>query len=120
MVLRAMAYQRKLQEAGVDPKVAQAHAEALEDLVASNIVTNDHLDAKLAQMDAHFDKRFAEVEAKLVQHDMKFAQIEARMGELKADLRSEIRAAEATLIRWMVGTVGVALGLSLAFLRFVR
>jgi hypothetical protein len=50
MPCRAVAYQRKQQEVGVDPKLAQAHAEALEEFVVSEVVTKDHLDTKLAKL----------------------------------------------------------------------
>jgi predicted HAD superfamily phosphohydrolase len=50
MPFRAVAYQKKLQEVGVDAKVAQAHAEALEEFVVGEVVTKDHLDTKLAEL----------------------------------------------------------------------
>jgi hypothetical protein len=51
MPFRAVAYQKKLQDVGVDPKIAQAHAEALEEFVVGEVVTKDHLDTKLAELD---------------------------------------------------------------------
>lgn len=113
MSFRAVAYQKKLQDAGVDAKVAQTHAEAMEEFVVSELVTNDHLDSKLAQMDAKLTQMDAKFEAR-------FTQIEARITELRADMRGELRSLEATLIRWMVGTMGVAFGLALAFMRLLR
>jgi uncharacterized protein YlxW (UPF0749 family) len=50
MPFRAVAYEKKLQEVGVDPKVAQAHAEAMEEFVVGEVVTKDHLDTKQAEL----------------------------------------------------------------------
>lgn len=121
MSFRAIAYQRRLQDVGVDPKVAQTHAEAMEEFVVSELVTNDHLDAKAAQIDARFsqleakfDARFAELKAEVRTNK---ETLEARLVEFRAELRGEIKSLEATLIRWTVGTIGVAAGLIVAFSR---
>jgi hypothetical protein len=46
--MRTAAYIARLTAAGVDPKLAQAHGEAIEALLTDNYVTRDHLDSKLA------------------------------------------------------------------------
>ena len=110
MVFRAVAYQKKLQEAGVDAKVAQTHAEAMEEFVVREIVTNDHLDAKLA----HIDVKFAQLDVRFAQLDVRFAQLESKLVDL-----------ELRIIRWVVGSVGAAavgivVTILVALLRFPR
>lgn len=67
---------RKLQDVGVDARVAQTHAEPMEEFVVSDLVTKEHLASKLAQLEAKFETKLADVELRVV--------------------------------RWVVGSVGVA------------
>lgn len=92
MPFRTTAYQRKLEQAGVEHNIAQAHAEAMEEFVVSDTVTREYLDSRLAELKA----------------DVK--------GDI-ADLRGEMHASEARMIRWTIGIVGVAQGLAVALLR---
>jgi hypothetical protein len=51
MPFRAVACEKKLQDVGVESKVAQAHAEAMEKFVVGEVVPKEHLDTKLAELD---------------------------------------------------------------------
>ena len=73
--MKTAAYIGKLTSAGVDPRVAQAHSEALEEALAESYVTRDYLDhrfgeveAKIAAVDAKIDRRIAELEAKMLRY----------------------------------------------------
>lgn len=78
MSIRSSAYVRKLEEAGVDPKIARAHGEALEDLAMSDYVTKDYLDARLTAMESRTDARLHDLQTRIVQF-------------------------ESTIIKWIVG-----------------
>ena len=48
--MKSAAYIGTLTEAGLDPKIAQAHGRALETALADDYVTNSYLDTRLAQL----------------------------------------------------------------------
>jgi hypothetical protein len=54
--MRTAAYIGKLTSGGLDPKVAQAHGEAIEALLADEIVTKSFLEAKLQELKADLIK----------------------------------------------------------------
>ena len=49
--MKTAAYIGKLTKAGVEPDIAQAHGEALEEALGENCVTKDYLDRKLAELE---------------------------------------------------------------------
>jgi hypothetical protein len=49
--MKTAAYFGKLTSAGVDPKIAQTHGEALEDALAASYVTRDCLDQRLTALE---------------------------------------------------------------------
>jgi hypothetical protein len=68
----------KLKEAGVPAQQAEAQAEVLGEAFLYNldqIVTRDYLDARLENVEARFEKRFAELEAGL---EKRFSNIDSR------------------------------------------
>lgn len=80
MAFRAVAYQETLQNVGVTMEVARAHAKAMEEFVVGELVTRDYFRD-------HLDSKLAEFKATI---DTKFSDLELR------------------LVRWVVGSVGVA------------
>ena len=50
MPFRAVAYQGTLQQGGVPENIARAHAKAMEETVVSDLVTNEYLESKLAEL----------------------------------------------------------------------
>ena len=50
--MKTAAYIARLTAAGVDPKLAQAHGEAIEALLTDSHVTRDYLDSKLHELRA--------------------------------------------------------------------
>ena len=95
---------RRLREAGVPEPQADAQAELMAEafgFYADNILTRDHfeavLDARFAQQDAKFDKRFADIDRRFSEQDAKF---ESRFSKLE-------RA--SFLHTWMLGILVVVL-----------
>lgn len=100
MPFRAAAYQRRLEEAGFDPKMAHAQASAIEEFVVDEFLTRDHLDSRLSEIRA---------------------EIKAESATSRAEFKAEIAALEIRLIRWVVGSVGGAtLAIILTILRVVK
>jgi hypothetical protein len=54
--MRTAAYIGKLASAGMDPKLAQVHGEAIEALLADEVVTKSFLEAKLQELKAELIK----------------------------------------------------------------
>jgi hypothetical protein len=107
MPFRATAYQKRLEEAGFEPKMAHAQAAAMEEFVISELVTKDYLDAKLSEVRSEISALRAELKGEIA--------------TLRADFRTEIAAVEMRLVRWLVGTVGgAALAMILTLLRVAR
>ncbi len=102
---------RRMIEAGMPPKQAEAQAEVMAEAFvfnADSLVTKDYLDARLdarfAEQDAWIDKRFVALEtrfeARFAAIDTRFAGIDARFDVLAADINGRFR-----LVYWMLGLV---------------
>ena len=73
-------YARRLIEAGVPDRQAEAQAELMAEAFVFNmdsVVTKDYLDARLAEQDAKFDAKFAVLESKINLHSWILAVIAA-------------------------------------------
>ncbi len=81
----SLKFARRLKEAGVPERQAEAQAEVMAETFGfyiDNLVTTDYLDARFSEQGARIDTRFAEQDAR----------IEARLAE--QDVRIETRFAE--------------------------
>jgi hypothetical protein len=105
-MMRAAAYIGKLTSAGVDPKVAQAHGEALEEALGESYVTRDYL-----------DRRLGEVEAKIAAVD---AKIDRRSAEFDAKIERRIAELEAKMLRYMVTQTAAMAAILFGLLRLLR
>ena len=76
MTIDTLEYVKKLEAAGVERKLAEAHAEALREAVAREVATKADVDAGVLRLDnridtsaqglrADFETRFQKIEAKL-------------------------------------------------------
>ncbi len=61
MAFDTLTYAKKLQEAGVPPQQAEAHAGALQELVEGNVATKQDL----REMEARLEARMATLEVKM-------------------------------------------------------
>ena len=59
--VKTAAYIGKLASAGMDPKLAQAHGEAIEALLSDEMVTNTHLDSKVKEIEAKLQELKADL-----------------------------------------------------------
>jgi hypothetical protein len=74
--MKTAAYIGKLQSVGVDPKVAQAHGEALENAVGDTYVTKEFLSNRLEPTEARTDAKIDSLESRM---DAKFDALESRI-----------------------------------------
>ncbi|HHW4675032.1 MAG TPA: DUF1640 domain-containing protein, partial [Xylella fastidiosa subsp. pauca] len=86
-------FANKLKTAGIPPAHAEAEAEALEEVLKTNIqgfAESESRNGKaLARLEANMEKGFTEV-------DLRFAQINQRFAEVKGEMR---------LLKWMLGVI---------------
>jgi hypothetical protein len=89
----------RLEAAGMPPQQAKGVAAALAETATANLVTREYLDLRLSESEARLRGEIAEV-------------------------RTEIAAAKADLMRWIVGTIGfqtvVILGAVAALIRLLH
>ena len=92
-------FARRLKDAGVPEKQAEAQAEVMAETFVYNmdsLVTTDYLDARLAEQNTRLDARFVEFEARVdnrfvefeARVDTRFAEFEARFNSRFGDLES--------------------------------
>ena len=103
-------FARRLKDAGVPEKQAEAQAEVMAEMFVYNmgsLVTTDYLDARFMEQDARFDTRFVEFEARMdkrftaqdARFENRFAAIDVRFAELKGELG---------LQRWILAAVAAS------------
>lgn len=73
---------RRLEEAGFPAKQAQDMASAFADTIGEAVVTRQYFDLRLADVDL-------------------------KLGELRAAMARDIAEAKADLLKWMVGAIGL-------------
>ena len=75
MAFDTLTYAKKLQEAGVPPQQAEAHAGALKELVEGNLATRQDL----LEMEARLEARFSAFEVKMAALEVRMAEMETRL-----------------------------------------
>ena len=112
-----LSYARRLKEAGVDERQAEAHAEAVRDAMTQGAASKVDLDKGLAALKVDIDKGLAALKADM---DKGLAAVGNRMDSLenrmasmasKADLDKGLAALET---RMTVRFVGIAIGIVVA------
>jgi hypothetical protein len=87
--MKTAAYIGKLQSVGVDPKVAQAHGEALENAVGDTYVTKEFLSNRLEVTEARTDAKIDTLESRI---DSKIDTLESRIDGKLVALESRMDA----------------------------
>jgi hypothetical protein len=82
IALDTLAYARRLREAGVSEREAEAHAEALAAALTDSVVTKQDL----REFGLHLDARFAKIESEFARIDARFERIDDRFGALCSEL----------------------------------
>jgi hypothetical protein len=100
--MRTAAYIGKLTGTGMDPRTAQVHGEAIEDLRGEEFVTREHFDASMVSVDARFEK------------------LEASIDRAKAELETKIHELHNASLKWTLGTCFIMVGLIYSTARFVK
>lgn len=121
--MRIASYIGKLTETGIDPRIAQVHGEAIEDLLGEEFVTRDHFDAGMAAIDARFckvDARFDSADARFAGVDARFDQMDAKIDRFKAEIEGKMNELHNASLKWTLGTCFAMVGLIYSIARFVK
>ena len=65
MTIDTLEYVKKLEAAGLDRKLAEAHAEALREAVAGEVASKADVDGATNRLELQFEQRFRSIEARL-------------------------------------------------------
>lgn len=65
MTIDTLEYVKKLEAAGLDRKLAEAHAEALREAITKEVATKADVDAAGNRLESQFEQRFQKIEARL-------------------------------------------------------
>ena len=95
-----LAYSKRLRAVAVDEKVADAHAEAIRDLVVADNVTRGVLQAELGILRTEMSAQKAELRAEIASlgtelrsdMDLRFARVDTRFAELETRLTFRLGA----------------------------
>ncbi len=111
-------FANRLKTAGVPPAHAEAEAEALAEVLETNLQELAESEARnskaLARLEANMEKGFAQVDQRLEKHfeqvDQRFAQVDQRLEkhfEHSAGMKAEMlkMKGEMMLHRWMLGVI---------------
>ena len=104
MTFQSTIVQKKLEDAGFDPKQALGLAAVLESDVVANLearfVTREYLDARLAELKA---------------------ELKTEIGGIMVALKTEISGIKFEMIKWMAGMIGGStLAIIVALLRLTK
>ena len=96
-------FARRLKDAGVPEKQAEAQAEVMAETFVYNmesLVTTDYLDARFAEQDARINARFAEQSEAF---EKRFTAMDIKFTELKGKLKGELG-----LQRWILAAIAAS------------
>jgi hypothetical protein len=105
MTIDTLEYVKRLEAAGVDRRQAEAHAAAVRDTLAPQLVTKADLDAAVAKLEAKIGNEAAKLEAKI---GNEVAKLEAKIGNEVAKLEAKI-GNEVARLDGKIDTVGARL-----------
>ena len=106
MMLDTLEYVKLLEAAGVDRRQAEAHAQAVHDVLVPQLATKGDLDAAVAKLEAKIGSEIARLETKI---GSDVARLEAKIGNEVARLDGKIDTVAArlegklVLVHWMLG-----------------
>ncbi len=114
MAFQATTVQRKLEKAGFDPAQRLELGSILEidvvDHVEQTTVDRSYLDARLDQLQAKQDSRFAGVDTRMAKLEQRvetgFIEIKAELDTRFSHLDAKLAEFRADLIKWMIGMIG--------------
>lgn len=89
VVIDTLKLARRLEAAGFAREQAIGAAEAISEVIGDAVVTRDHFDHRLEEMELRLDRRFGETDA--------------RIATLEANLRLHIADTRTELLKWLVG-----------------
>ena len=94
-----LAYVKHLREAGVDPKQAEAQAEALSLAISENLATSEELKALELNLRSEIERLDINLRSEIEKLEFN---LRAEIEKLGLELRAELRDSQMTIIKWLV------------------
>lgn len=94
-VFDTLSYSNELKEAGMEPHLAETQARALARVIDEKIVTKEHFDASLKDIDS----RFKDIDVRFKEVDNKFKELEYRLTIKLGGMMVVAVAVVATLVK---------------------
>ncbi len=111
LVFDTLASVKKLEEAGVPQKQAEAHIRLFSEIVEESICSKQDL----LETEGRLEIKLKELEVKLKETegriDLKLKELEFKIEEVRKEMAYQIEQAKNNLIKWFIGTSLVSLGL---------
>jgi hypothetical protein len=128
MAIDTLEYVKRLEAAGVDRRQAEAHAQAVRDTLAPQLVTKADLDAAVARLEAKIGGEVTRLDHKIdaavtrLDHkiDAAVARLDHKIDTAVARLETKMAELEARMLRYMVGQTLAIGGIVFALLRLLK
>ncbi len=104
LVFDTLASVKKLEEAGVPQKQAEAHIRLFSEIVEESICSKQDL----LETEGRLEVKLKETEGRI---DLKLKELEFKIEEVRKEMAFQIEQAKNNLIKWFIGTSLVSLGL---------
>ena len=111
MAINTYAGFKQLVEAGVPERQAEATVQLFADWAERQLVTREHLDLRLSELEVRIDRRFADVELRIAELDAKVDRVAAELRAEMGELRLEMAELEKRLTLRMVIVAGAVTGI---------
>lgn len=110
IVLDTLEFSTKLRAGGFTEQQAETQARALAEVVEKQLVTRQDVDGRQAEIKRDIHESENRLEARVREVEVRVRELELKMDNVKAELKRDIEASRADLIKWVVGVVfGVGL-----------
>ena len=110
LIFDTYGYIKKLKATGVPQEQAEVHAEVLAGLIDEKLVTKQHFDFRMKELETKLDFRIKELETKL---DFRTKELEANVGRDMAELKTD-------LIKWVIGIAAGQAALIVTLLKLIK
>ena len=106
IVFDTHSYVKKLKAAGMPEAQAEVQAETIATLVDENLVTRQHFDTRIRELEARIEARIKELKVRIKELELTF---QRQMAEIKAEL-----------IKWVLGISAAQAALIVTLLKAIK
>lgn len=119
-----LAYAKKLEARGVEPKQAEAHAEVLAEVLETSFIskndahlTHNDYQLELANFRSETQVNFAEIRKEIA--ELK-SELKTEIADVRSELKSDIASFKSDIIKWVLGISFAQAALLVSALKFLH